>query len=450
MGIFQFVQIIWAYRLLIALFAVAAFVVGAVVVNVVPPRYEAQSRVMLDIIKPDPVTGEVLNSTFMRAYTKTQVEMLKDQNVARIVVQDLGWQRDPKLQADYRKRKDGRDLDFTSWAAEKIINGSQADVIAGSNILEISYASKSPQEAKSVADGLLKAYMDLTLETRRANARRNAGWYEEQAEKAKAALFTAESLKSAYERANGIVLQDDKTDLDSARLAALASQGASPVFSSPNMSASGSAAQLSALDAEIAEQTKVLGPNHPALQQMLARRNILSSQVAQERNSAASAAGAAMNAAQATGGLLEAQKAKVMGQRDKVERLRLMQDQVDLHRDQYNKAVARAAQLRQEADIADSGITPLASAITPTDPVFPKKGLIMGASIPLGLGLGFLLSILLELLGRRVRSAHDLGLAAAAPVLAVIVSTGAKSRRPPRWRGLQPSVTMRTPRVAGS
>lgn len=450
MNIFQFVQIVWAHRLLIAVFGVVAFVVSVVVVNVVPPRYEARSRVMLDIIKPDPVTGEVLNSTFMRAYTKTQVEMLKDQNVARIVVQDLGWQRDPKLQADYRKRKDGRDLDFTSWAAEKIINGSQADVIAGSNILEISYASKSPQEAKSVADGLLKAYMDLTLETRRANARRNAGWYEEQAEKAKASLFTAESLKSAYERANGIVLQDDKTDLDSARLAALASQGVSPVFASPTMAGSGSAAQLSALDAEIAEQAKVLGPNHPTLQQLHARRSLLASQVAQERNNAAGAAGAAMSAAQATGGLLEAQKAKVMGQRTKVERLRLMQDEVDLHRDQYNKAVARAAQLRQEADIADSGITPLASAITPTEPVFPNKGLILGASIPMGLALGFLLAIVLELLGRRVRSAHDLGIAAAAPVLAVITGSRAKARgRLRRGKLLQP-VAMLPHRAAQS
>lgn len=428
MNIFHFLRIIWAYRLLILASAVICFVTGTAVVELVKPRYEAQSRVMLDVIKPDPITGEVISSAFMRAYTKTQTEMIKDQQVARMAAQDLKWDKDPAIQKAYRNRSTGRDLDFMAWATQRVQDGADANVIMGSNILEITYASSSPEEAKRVSDALLKAYMDMTLQSRRETARRNAEWYEAQAEKAKAMLFTAEGSKAAFERANGIVLQDDKIDLDSARLSALAAQGSGPMIAPPSAGTSPAATQLATFDAELAELSKSLGPNHPQLLQLKLRRSLLAQQVANERNNAATNGGAALNAARASSGLLEQQKAKVMGQREKVEQLRLMQDEIDLRRDQYNKSVARAAQLRQESQVADAGVVPLANAVTPQDPVFPKKLLIMGVSVPAGIGLGIFIAILLELLGRRVRSVEDLSAAASAPVLAVIRNPNRRTR----------------------
>ncbi|WP_337188890.1 Wzz/FepE/Etk N-terminal domain-containing protein [Phenylobacterium sp.] len=427
MNIVQFFRILLAHRALIGACAAICLVVGVIAINVIPPRYEAYSRVMLDAIKPDPVTGQVISPAYLRAYTRTQIELIKDQQVSRLVVQDLKWQSDPARQRAYRNREGGRDLDFDTWASKTISEGAQANVIMGSNILEIGYSSTSPSEARLIADALQKAYMDVTLQTRREAARRNADWYEGQAEKARKILFDAEASKAAYERETGIVLQEDKIDIDSARLAALASQGAAPVFASAGSATAASVAQLGLLDAEIAEQTKVLGPNHPTLQQLKVRRNLLAQQVEQERNSSAAATGAAMNASRATSGMLEQQKAKVMAQREQVERLRLMQDDIDLRREQYKQSVARSAQLRQESDVAEAGVTPLSSAITPQSPVFPNKLLIVGASVPGGVALGILLALLLELMGRRVRSADDLVALAEAPVLAVIRNPNLKS-----------------------
>lgn len=436
MNITQFFRIIWAYRLLILACMVVCFAIGTLVVNLVTPRYVAQSRVMLDVIKPDPVTGQVIGSAFLRAYTKTQTELIKGQQVARMVVGDLNWQKDATLQRVYRERDSGRDLDFTAWAAERIVKNADATVIMGSNILEISYASSSPAQAKQVSDALLKAYIEITLQSRRDAARRNSEWYEAQGEKAKTILFTAEANKAAMERETGILLQDDKVDIDSARLAALANQGAAPVISAMGPAASVAATQLSMLDAEITEYTKSLGPNHPQLQQMKVRRSLLAAQAAQERSSAASS-GASVNASRSTSAMLEQQKAKVMGQREKVERLRLMQDDIDLRREQYRQAVSRAAQLRQEAEVAEAGVTPLATAITPQDPTFPNKPLIMGISVPAGAALGVLMGLLLELLGRRVRSVEDLHSVVAAPVLAVIYSATRRPFARRKWRGFR-------------
>lgn len=445
MSIFQFLHIIWAYRRLILIVALVAFVGATATVQLIPARYVAQSRVMLDVIKPDPVTGQVMSTAFLRGYIKTQIELIKDVQVARRVVDELKWSQNKDLQREYQNRSKGRELDFQHWATQKVVGGADAQLIAGSNILEVSYTSRSPEEAKTVADALRKAYVDMTLQTRRDNASRNAQWYEEQATKIRGILFKAESDKAALEKSTGIVLQPDKTDIDQARLSALASAAGAPVpMAAPGIAPS--AAQLAQLDAEIAEAQKSLGPNHPGLQAMRTRRALLVQQVAAERNTTGAAASAAISAAQATAGLLEQQKAKVMSQRGTVERLKLMQDEIDLRRDQYNKALARAAQLNQESEVLEAGVVPLAAAATPQEPDFPKKGLTMGVSIPLGIAFGVFLALLLELITRRIRSANDLHSVVDAPVLAVLHNPAARRRRRLRLPVRQPKRA--PPRVA--
>lgn len=436
MNIVQFFRILWAYRVMILVMAVACVVVGAVTVQLVRPRYEAQSRVMLDIIKPDPVTGQVMATAFLRAYTKTQIELVKDPDTARVVVKNLKLDKNPVLRRRYAESNQSGDTDFETWAAQEIARGAEARLIEASNILEIAYGTDSPSRAKQIADGLRQAYVDTTLRSRQESARRNAEWYENQAEKTKAILFQAEAEKAKYERENGLVLGADKIDIDSARLAALASQGAGQFIAPTSQSAGPATLQLAELESSIAEAAKSLGPNHPTLVDMRRRREIVAAQAARERNAASQASVSAMSAAQATAGMLEAQKAKVMAQREKVERLRLMQDEIDLRRDQYNKAVSRSAQLRQEAEVAEAGVVPLAAATTPQSPVFPNKPLIIGGAGAAGLVLGLLIAILREIFNRRVRSAEDLLDAVDAPMLAVIRST--RETKKPWWRYLAP------------
>ena len=59
MSIIQFLRILVARRLLILLAMVSVSAGALVVAKTLPPRWEASSRVMLNTIKPDPVTGLV-------------------------------------------------------------------------------------------------------------------------------------------------------------------------------------------------------------------------------------------------------------------------------------------------------------------------------------------------------------------------------------------------------
>jgi uncharacterized protein involved in exopolysaccharide biosynthesis len=131
---------------------------------------------------------------------------------------------------------------------------------------------------------------------------------------------------------------------------------------------------------------------------------------------------------------LQQQKSVVIAQRDKIERLRQLQSEVDLRREQYEKTAARAAELTLEAGVADSGMSPIGVVVTPTSPAFPNKPLILAGSLALGGGLGLVLAVLIELLNRRVRGFEDLEFDKNLNCLA-IVDTAAPARTPRNRRG---------------
>src|SRR5436190_3652459 len=96
MSIIQFLRILWAYRLLTVL-TTAAMLIGAIVaILVVPARYEASTRVMLDTLKPDQVTGRVRPDADSREFLYTQMELIKDYGVAGQAVDQLGWTSNPE------------------------------------------------------------------------------------------------------------------------------------------------------------------------------------------------------------------------------------------------------------------------------------------------------------------------------------------------------------------
>jgi uncharacterized protein involved in exopolysaccharide biosynthesis len=425
MSIVQFLRIIWARRLLIGA-ATLACLVGAVIVTLIlPPRWEATTRVMMGLLKPDPVTGQVITGPATRAYVATQTELVTDYSVAGQVPDQLGWLSDPGLIATYDHRSSSDKRDFRRWLADMIIARTKAQVLEGSNILEITYTATRPDDAKGVADALRKAYIDASLAFKRDEATRNADWFDTQANTAKVAVDRAEADKAAFEKANGIVMADDNIDLDTARLRALAAAGvAQPAMVTPAATSSPASIQLAQIDASITEAAKTIGPNHPQMQALKAERAVLAQQAAQDQAAARAQAGAAASAAVASAGAIDravqTASARVVAKSDKLANLAQLQNQVNVLKEQFTKTAEKAADFRQQAAIADTGLTPLSNAVTPKAPVFPNYWLIIPGSLALGLGTGVLVALLAELFNRRVRGVEDLKTALHVPLLAVV------------------------------
>jgi uncharacterized protein involved in exopolysaccharide biosynthesis len=432
MSIIQFLRILWARAPLIAACTIFTFLGGLVVTLVVQPRYEATARVMLNILKPDPITGTVRNID-LGAYIDTQRELIKDYRVTAPIVAALNWETDPQKIAQYQARPANDNRDFKRWLAQLISDRTNAKFASGT-IFEITFTSPYPLEAKVGAEALRQSFMDYTLGARRQDAQRNAQWFSVQAEAARKSAEEAQLAKAAYERANGIVMQGDQagsqTDVESARLSALVGAAAAAptaAAATPMNLSSQSSLQLAQIDAALSQNAEKLGPNHPQMQQLRAQRALVASVVAKEQ--AAARAGPSNTAM--VGEIareLQEQKSKVIGQRDKVERLRQLQSEVDLRREQYKKTAERAADLTLEAGVADSGMSPLGVVVIPTKPAFPNKPLILGGAFGLGAGLGLVLAVLVELLNRRVRGVEDLDFEGGLECLAVVGAASPKTR----------------------
>ena len=393
MSLVQFLRILWSYRLLTILTTSAAAIGALIAVLVVPPSYEAKTRLMLNTLKPDPVTGEVLQNTAARTYIATQLELIRDIGVAGQAVDSLGWTNNPDTIQNYKAN--GQDGDLRRALAQRIIDRTQTSIVAGTNILEISFRAPTPDDARMMANALRDAYVESTLTARRREAARNADWFAQQADAERRLLEKADADKTAYEKANGIVMQDDKVDVETARLRALAGQGASTgsQMMAPTAAQSSPAAiQLAQLDAQIAQGAKTFGPNHPGMISLKAQRATLAKVVADDQAAARAAGSFAASAMSASAGALDAavrqQTTRVIANRSKIQALTDLQAEVNLHRAQMEKSLARADELRQEAAVADSGIAVLSEAITPRSPSFPKKPLIFGGAIAIGAAAG--------------------------------------------------------------
>jgi uncharacterized protein involved in exopolysaccharide biosynthesis len=415
MSVIQFFRILWARRAILLTSTFACFLAACLAAEILPPRYEANSRVMLDIVKPDPVTGQIISSQFAKTYVKTQIELIKDYRVAGKVVDTLGWTSSPALAAQYASRSHKDNKDFRRWLAQRVMDGTSAGLIEGSNILEITYSSRAPEAAAKVADAIRQAYVDQTLAFRRSDAMRSANWFQGQTQKLRGQLTAAEKRKTDFERANGIIIQnDDTTDADTARLQALAAQA--PI--GPTITSTGGGgpisspaqAQLAQMDAQIATATQTLGPNHPDLLNMKRQRAAIAATAASEMAAARASRGGSISSGPSLASLYSAQQARVLAQRGKVTEAQQLATEVTILRDQFKKSAARAADLQQQADSEESGLTLLGSAVTPQSPAFPNLPLIFFGSLAFGVVLGILTSLVVELLSRKVRGAEDLAI----------------------------------------
>jgi succinoglycan biosynthesis transport protein ExoP len=413
MSLVQFLRILYARRLILLAALLGCFTIAFITAMVIPPRYTATTRILLQVGTPDPVTGAVIGDRAMWPFVKTQIELIKDYRTAGRVVDALGWENNPDLVTEYNKSSESSSVDLRRWLAQRIINGTGAALAGnGAGILEISFTSSSPDSAKQIADLIRAAYVEESLRFRRANAGRIADWYGEQSEKALARLAAAEKKRNDYAKEQGIVLDSSNTDVESAKLTALTGQSAMAGLGGGGIVTQGGLSPVDQLDTQIAQASMSLGPNHPTMIALKRQRAALASAPAAGVSGGVSAA--------KIESAFNAQKSRVLGQRDAIDQLRQMQNEIDLRRDQYLKGAQRVADFQLQANVGETGMEPLGDASAPEKPSFPNVPAILAGSIAIGAALGVCLALLVELLGRRVRSDDDLGYATGAPVFAVV------------------------------
>ncbi len=211
------------FGLVLGVLCLGLAVVGTLSV-VLPKRYVAAVSLVVDTKATDPVTGALLPLQMLPGYLATQLDIIKSHSVALKVVDRLKLTELPAVVEQYREDTDGAGS-IRDWLADRLLLQLDVRPSRESSVIDVAYTSVDPRVAADMANAFGDAYVQTSLELKVDPARRQTGWFEDQVADLRKALEAAQQKLSDYQSEHEIVASaPDRIDIESARLAELASQ----------------------------------------------------------------------------------------------------------------------------------------------------------------------------------------------------------------------------------
>ncbi len=440
----QFISILRA-RWKLSLLVFATTVATAVVLSLVlPKKYSAEASVVVDV-KPDPVSGAMFSAMMNPAIMATQVDVITSDRVARRVIRNLKLDQNPQVREQWKEDTNGEGS-IEDWLGGVFQKQLDVKPSRESNVISIAYKAPDPNFAAGVANAFVQAYLDVSLELRVTPAKQYTGFFDERAKEARDTLETAQKRLSEYQRGAGITGNDERLDIETARLNELNSQlvmlqALAAESNSRNSQAaggngdrlseamnnpvvSGLKVDVSRAEANLQELGTRLGANHPQVQQARASINELRARLDAETRRATGSVAVTANVNTARVNevrmQLELQRAKVLKMKEGRDEMSVLQRDVDNAQKAYDAIVARLNQTSLESQNQQTNISVLSPASPPLKPSSPKLLLNTLVAIFLGGLLAVGSALVRELQDRRVRGPQDLVESLGLPMLGVM------------------------------
>ena len=446
MDINQFILALRARRKAFFIALAATIVTAIAVALIVPKKYVATATLLIDARDEQTMSPARLSPRERANYLQTQVDLLMSNRVATQVARELKLAQHPGVREAWEKATGGAGT-IDEWLAAGLREKIDIDTSA-SNLMLINYPSDDPRLAAEVANAFAKAYLDTVLHLRTEPTRQAAAWFEEQLKTLRAHVSQAQMKLNAYQKQKGILSEDARVDVESARLSELSTQllaarnatydavsrhrqateilesGASPeaipeVLS--NVYINGLKADLGRVEARLEQDSAVLGSNHPQYLRTAAEAQGLRAKLQSEVKKLVTGLGNAVQQTrkreQELQGAIEAQNQRLHNLKDYRIDMAAMTRDIEAAQRSYEMVLTRYMANKIEASAKQTNVVLLAPAIEPLKPVHPKVGLIAGLSVVLGTLLAVGIVYVLETLDRRVRSRADLEARLAVPSL---------------------------------
>ena len=419
-------------RIWVFLALLGATVFAAIVVTILMPKtYDATASVLVDNRDEQMINQQLMPARQQLGYMQTQVDIIQSQRVARQVVKDLHLAEHPSVRADWEKS--GGKGTPEDWVAQGLLSKLKVDV-SQSSVIGITYAASSSKFAADVANAFANAYVSTSLNLRVEPAKQASAWFDDALKGLRSDYEQAQAKLVAFQREKGILVTDERMDVETGRLAELSSQTLQATSTSyDNATRYGQTKKSSAdtipevianpmiqnlkteqlrAESKLAELATRLGPNHPQYIQQKSEVDALRARVGAEMGRVAGGLQSATAQAQAREAALKAdlaaQRKKVADLRDARAESMVLQRDVDTAQKAYDTALARYQVNKVESSVRQTNVTVLNPAIEPTFPSKPRVSLNIALGFFVGALLGLAAIFLLEILDRRVRSDPDL------------------------------------------
>lgn len=440
----QFFSILRA-RWVLALLVLVLVLAGTVAASLVwPKRYAATASVVVDA-KPDPVSAMLYPGMGSPAFIATQVDILQSERVAQRVVRNLKLTDAPEIQAQWQEATQGQGS-IDAWLGDSLLRSMDVKPSRESNVLTVTFKGADPRFAAGMANAFVQAYIDISLDMRTTPAKQYSNFFDKSAKEARERLEGAQTKLSDYQKTHGIIANDERLDVESARLNELSSQlvtmqaiatestsrqsqaqGGSgdriqDVLNNPVVG--GIKSDLSRAEASLQALSARYGANHP--QMIEAKANIAELRSRLESETRRITGGVSVS--NTINRQREAQvRSELDAQRAKLLRLKAVRDEgavlardVENAQRSYDALQARATQSSLESQANQTNIYMLSQATPPVSPSSPRLGLNTLLALFAGTLAGVLVALGAEMVDRRVRNSTDVAELLGVPVLGTL------------------------------
>ena len=442
----QIIAILKARWVIAALVLVVTVLVTVVISLLLPKQYTAAAAVVIDVKSPDPIAGIVLPGLMSPGYMATQVDIIQSNRVAEKVIRSLRMDQSPEMRQQWQDATNGEGS-FELWLVELLRKNLDIKPSRESNVISVSYTSVNPQFAAALANAYIQSYIETTIELRVDPAKQYTTLFEGQGKVLREKVEQAQTRLSDYQQKNGLLVTDERLDVETARLSDLstqlvalqgqaadsrsrknyASENSSDVLLSPVTS--GLRADLSRTEAKLKEISSTLGPQHPSVLQMQANIHELRNKLAEEvaKINASLSVSNSVNTLKESQikGELEAQRQKLLKLKAQRDDAAVLQRDVDSAQRAYDSVQARLNQTTLETQSTQTNVSLLQRAAPPSAATFPKKTMNVAISLVLGSILAVIAAFGVELFARRLRCADDVAKTLDLPLFGTIPNVSA-------------------------
>lgn len=427
----QFLAILLARKTLFVAVLLAVLLPALAVSLWLPKQYTAVASVVIDA-KPDPLSAMAFQTTTSPAVMATQVDIILSDRVARRVVRMLKLSENPQIREQWTSATKGVG-DIETWLVERLQKELDVKPSRESSVINIAFRAPDPRFAAGMANAFVQAYIETAVDLRVDPAKQYSAFFETRAKEARETLEKAQSRLSAFQRESGVVMTDERMDVENQRLNELSSQlvvlqsMAAEATSRQAQATAGSGdklqevssnpvvstlrADLSRQEARLKEISSRLGDSNPQVVELKANISELRQRIDSEVGRLSAGVGVSGNISRQreaqTRAELEAQRNKVLRMKQVRDEGALIQRDVEIAQKNYDAVVQRFTQTSLESQATSSSASLLNSAVPPLEHSSPKILLNTLLALVVGLLLGTGIVLGAELRDRRVRDVAD-------------------------------------------
>ena len=446
----DFVRLVDARRVLILRVALATILCGLAVALALPTVYASSTVVILDPRKNNITDLSAVLSPLGNdpASVQNQIQILTSRDLAGSVVDRLKLIDDPEFNPalgrpnlvrllgemlsllNPRNWFEGEAPATAGLLRERVIENFQQHVSVDaqglSTAITITATSHDAAKAARIADTVADAYMKSQIATKISATNATTDWLNSRLHDLAQQLQVQEEAVQRYKGEHNLndaspgnsILDQQMVGISAAVVQARSDLAEKQAINDRinKLVASGNPAdvtqivssplivqlrgQEAALLAQEGDLTSRYGPLHPKMQAVEEQKRDLDFKIAQEVNRlAASAANDVMTAKAHLASLetsLGGTEGTARSQNMARVELQAMESNAQSTRSMYEAFVQRLRQAQGQDDVQIPESRIISSAAVPLNPAGPRRGLIVAASIPLGLLLGVLAALLLE------------------------------------------------------